>query len=394
MGQKAYKERLKLLDGLRGIAALWVALMHFQTTAYELSPARLPFVLDQLFKYGHVGVNIFFVLSGFVIAYSIRFQDVSFAYIGRFFLRRSLRLDPPYWMALFSLTGLIYLGHTLFGKGESYLPNAKELTLNAFYLQNLLQVKNILPVAWTLCLEIQFYLVFILLVKGIQTLNKRGGYSLNAFDSPASLGIFGFFLLFSIVQDSPFFPSPPGFFLPFWHSFFAGALLCWGWLSYIQEKYVLWTLVFIALSALLSKNSDLAITVAIAFLLWGCCKKGYLASGLAFAPLQALGRISYSFYLIHWIAGMKALTLMAYFFPNDFQQLPAIASILIALMISLAASNLFYRLVEGPSLRLSKAGSVFIAAAWGRCPQSPAKGFAPFGIPLKDGKPTPSKQST
>ena len=96
--------RFEFLDGLRGIAALLVTLLHFYHLIDERSTASFPLFIDYLFKNGNFGVQIFFVLSGFVIAYSIRHEWISFSFIMRFFIRRSIRLDPPYSIALTLLT--------------------------------------------------------------------------------------------------------------------------------------------------------------------------------------------------------------------------------------------------------------------------------------------------
>ena len=59
-------------------------------------PSWLVYVLDR----GNLGVAIFFVLSGFVIALSLDAKSINLSTVGRFILRRSIRLDPPYWFAI------------------------------------------------------------------------------------------------------------------------------------------------------------------------------------------------------------------------------------------------------------------------------------------------------
>ena len=60
----------------------------------------VPAPLETALKLGFVGVDIFFVLSGFVIAYSVREARITPRFLGRFALRRSIRLDPPYWITI------------------------------------------------------------------------------------------------------------------------------------------------------------------------------------------------------------------------------------------------------------------------------------------------------
>src|SRR5438270_13545893 len=95
-------QRLVFLDALRGVAALEVAWFHF----YWMTPLRNPLTMTvpapirMLWQHGALGVQVFFVLSGLVTALSISDQRISASFVGRFALRRSLRLDPPSWAAL------------------------------------------------------------------------------------------------------------------------------------------------------------------------------------------------------------------------------------------------------------------------------------------------------
>jgi peptidoglycan/LPS O-acetylase OafA/YrhL len=85
---------------LRGIAASGVLLYHLSVVSMmmlEAYRATSPFWLRHLFGLGSQGVTLFFVLSGFVIAHSLRHDSLSLQSLARFILRRQVRLDPPYW---------------------------------------------------------------------------------------------------------------------------------------------------------------------------------------------------------------------------------------------------------------------------------------------------------
>lgn len=89
--------RFVFVDALRGIAALWVVLFHlFATSHLEHLEAALPVPIAQLLHAGYLGVTIFFVLSGFVIAHSVARHRVDAAFAGWFVVRRSVRLSVPY----------------------------------------------------------------------------------------------------------------------------------------------------------------------------------------------------------------------------------------------------------------------------------------------------------
>ena len=89
------KQRFLFVDGLRAIAALAVVLFHFLGAVHETAVDWIWPVFDNLLSYGHLGVDIFFVLSGFVLPFSIRNtgQTLGFLFLFRFGVRRSIRLD-------------------------------------------------------------------------------------------------------------------------------------------------------------------------------------------------------------------------------------------------------------------------------------------------------------
>src|SRR6516164_3822489 len=85
------KKRFLLVDALRGIAAMSVVVFHLvQGHHIDLFLGGSPTWLTVILEHCHLGVAIFFVLSGFVIAHSLYGKDVTLSLAGRFMLRRSL----------------------------------------------------------------------------------------------------------------------------------------------------------------------------------------------------------------------------------------------------------------------------------------------------------------
>ncbi|RZJ93005.1 MAG: acyltransferase, partial [Hymenobacter sp.] len=84
------------IDLLRFVAAAAVVLYHFAYRGYHadhLSPVDYP-VLGQVCKYGYLGVELFFLISGYVILHSAQGKS-----LGQFFVSRVQRLYPAYWVA-------------------------------------------------------------------------------------------------------------------------------------------------------------------------------------------------------------------------------------------------------------------------------------------------------
>ena len=88
------KPHYELLDGLRGVAALMVLVYHiFEGFAFASATNGVSDGLITTFNHGHIAVDFFFILSGFVISYAYddRWQKMS---LGGFFKRRLIRLHP------------------------------------------------------------------------------------------------------------------------------------------------------------------------------------------------------------------------------------------------------------------------------------------------------------
>lgn len=348
--------RFEFLDGLRGIAALMVTCLHFHTLIVERTSAYFPVILEHFFKNGHFGVQIFFVLSGFVIAYSIKNETITSSFFMRFFVRRSLRLDPPYWMTLIMLTGLIYLGSFVSGHSSDYMPDFNTFTVNAFYLPGFLGTEYILPVAWTLCMEFQLYIFFVLMVTVIQQLNRWKGFDVFDYSSPFGPLLLSPVLIVSLVEASGWnlWDSVPGLFVPYWYSFFCGTLVCWTLLGKVKSSYFWMSMMGVVLCSAVELNADMAVTLATAFMILIVARLDKLHQALRSPVFQYLGKVSYSLYLIHWPIGIKFMTFLLFVFGPGVEEFPSLALMLMALTATLVATHFFYRYVEYPSMQLCK----------------------------------------
>ena len=150
------------LDGLRGIAIILVLLHHFTLLTPETSVGHAVVSLPHL---GWVGVDLFFVLSGFLITGVLVDARGSARYFSSFYARRTLRIFPLYYLVVF--VSLIVL--PLFPRLYDLLvgPAApREQLAYWLYLTNFAVaerdgfIHGILDVAWSLAIEEQFYLVW------------------------------------------------------------------------------------------------------------------------------------------------------------------------------------------------------------------------------------------
>lgn len=153
--------RLPALDGIRGIAALMVMVFHF-TLQLKEPAGTASAVLTGLFKPGWAGVDLFFVLSGFLITGLLADAKGSTNYFRVFYARRTLRILPLYYAALILLFGVPMLAPA--ATAARWVTPFREQLWYWLYLQNFhplpSQFVGLAGHLWSLAIEEQFYLVW------------------------------------------------------------------------------------------------------------------------------------------------------------------------------------------------------------------------------------------
>ncbi|MFZ1006070.1 MAG: acyltransferase, partial [Candidatus Sulfotelmatobacter sp.] len=165
------QRRIPQLDGLRGIAVLSVVLFHYVLSIpFPSGGAGARF--QDCFRLGVYGVDLFFVLSGFLIGGILLDSRASPRYFRTFYLRRFHRIFPLYylWLALYVALGLSAFSHlppSIRAVWTGWRPTA----VYALFLQNLVR-KQLLGISaawlgplWSLAVEEQFYLLMPLAVR-------------------------------------------------------------------------------------------------------------------------------------------------------------------------------------------------------------------------------------
>src|ERR1035441_190594 len=341
---------LPFIHGLRGVAALVVAIFHcYMTTPVTDHVARsVPSVLGGAINLGFLGVDLFFVISGFVISLTLYGKLATTGEWGRFFLRRQLRLDPPYWTAIILSIASALLINRLRPETQAPVPGFTDVVAHLFYLQDFLGIKPIVGIFWTLCLEIQFYLFF-------------GAFVLLKARTPISARTFAWMMLplylLSLACFWGLVPTLRGLFIPRWFEFFTGVVLFLRWRGLIGRTQLLAYLGSALLAMALRVPADNEITgvttvtvVLIALMFLIAIEGDNMKRWLDNALFRYFGNISYSLYLMHAVIGIRVLKIVVR--PQDSQ--PRVLLLYVAaLLISILASDLTFRLVERPSMRLS-----------------------------------------
>lgn len=326
------------IDGIRGIAVLAVVLYHF-------APSYL--------TGGFVGVDVFFVVSGFLIGGILwrEYSETGTIRLGAFLLRRARRLAPAYFVmaaTVFAVAYLILLPFEFREFGKSLIASLLYLSNVQFFREagyfDIASEQKTLLHTWSLSVEEQFYLVLptLLLLLG----GRRS----------AAMVVLGGLFAVSLVANlvvTPMSPVAAFYLFPFraWE-LLLGVLLA---IVAVERRLTLSYgpalsiagLALVALSVFVVRAGDgfpgyqvLLPTVGTALLIANMRDRNLINAALGGSALVYFGLISYSLYLWHW----PILTLSQYYF-DGYSGGPQTA---LWLAVSLVVATLSWRFVERP----------------------------------------------
>lgn len=343
------KHRLALVDALRCFAAFWVVLYHMSEGNHipTLLAAIPGWVKTIVFDAGHLGVPVFFVLSGIVMAATTFRVPMNAGNAANFVARRFVRLAPPYYAAVALGVSVIATKH-MFGQTDVAIPSVTDILGHLLFLQGFLGIDNIMTVFWTLCIEVQFYIAFALLLWLAD--QARGNEAFNA----RSLAIWVSALL-ALLWPAGLIDSIgwQGGFIGFWFSFMAGVLCAQTLSDSKQGRYI--ALGYCAVVLLIGVASQNSFTVTAGVTGLGFCFLVNHSASIGFFssyPVQKIGLISYSLYLFHSPVTGSFMRVFRRFMPTG------IASDILATVLIIATCILFaaiaYLLFERPAIAWSR----------------------------------------
>jgi peptidoglycan/LPS O-acetylase OafA/YrhL len=305
------KLRLAHLDGIRAVAACYVVLHHIWTTVWPGYPNQTaPWWTDWL-KHGHFAVAIFIVVSGFSLALQpSRTEWQMDGGPGRFFSRRGWRIVPPYWAALALSCAVIALTsgvvHFVDGTINHRDLTVKSVVVHALLLQDVIGSPTPNGAFWSIAIEWQIYFLFPLVL----IVRRLAGPIATPI---AALGVtVAAYLLATNVSGLERIAN----LLPQFFALFVFGMLAVEAVRH-REKVPRWLMPvsLIAFAGVLAIGEivgdratvrqffwfDLGIGACTAALLAGLCGPGdsVVRNALATGPARALGRFSYSIYLVH-----------------------------------------------------------------------------------------------
>lgn len=280
--------RYKELDSLRGFAAVFVVLFHLTTHTPYSNP---------IIELGVTGVDLFFIISGFVIFMSIN----SIKTAKEFIVNRFAKLFPTYWFAV-TFTSLLIIIYTIYKGNEIHL--ALKYLTNMTMFQHYFHTGNIDGTYWTMIIEMVFY-IFIIILFQLKLLEKI---------IPISLVFLGVIVVWDyyIESHSPFIYSALRYICPLLNHyplFFAGILFYKISTSTTSKtNFYFLLLLCVPLQIILYNNGGSAhnyitqLNYAIMLVFYFIVFTLFVNNKLTFIinqPALFMGKISYALYLIH-----------------------------------------------------------------------------------------------
>lgn len=322
-GQRRSAE-IAIVSKLRGFAAMSVFLFHVvcvSTGYFSDGP------VFRLFSYGKYGVQFFFVISGFVITYSMlkgRYTSRSFF---TFLEKRIIRIEPPYLVVVLLTVAFLYLRQwSGLGSAVSQPPGLTQVLLHIGYLIPFSSYDWLSIVFWTLAIEFQFYFLFSIIFKWY-TSNQWLRWLID--------------LIFLLV----FFNHPSEAFFFHWSPvFLLGINLALFKMKLMSQREFLISALLLALAVWWQTGWEVLVFALVPFALI------YFDPAIKSRFWEFFGKISYSLYLCHTLVAFAILNIGLRFASNIFQKS---LFVLIAIGSTVMCSYLLYYFVERPFKRIA-----------------------------------------
>lgn len=335
------------IDALRFLAIIPVMLMHFGTAFLDENGRFIREAVDQSSGLRQVmltwdlGVMLFFGISGFVLTYPFFKKSISELKFKSYYIRRLVRIEPPYIIAL-----TLFLAVHIMLNEKELLFLLERYGFSLLYIHEFVYDKwsYILPVAWSLEIEVQFYILMpllLLLLKLRDSIYWRGL-------------IYAILLASSFFLDLVSFRDVNDYMIFFLPGIIAADLHSQGLL---KARHFGWTLIFLAsLAAFFFIHQPVMRSLSLFLLIFSAFRVTGLVKVFTNNRLVVVvGGMCYTLYLLHYpiyIFINKIFSAKLTFF--DSFELNYIFQALIFIPLSIFLMSWFFLLIEKPFMVLSQ----------------------------------------
>jgi peptidoglycan/LPS O-acetylase OafA/YrhL len=368
------KSRIPELDGIRGLAILSVLCFHYISIEGSTAPGSITDRLQRLVILGYTGVDLFFVLSGFLIGGILLDAKESPRYFSTFYARRFFRIIPVYfaWISAYILVAafggkhLLALSHSGLAPRLDWQIYNHFLFLQNFYLDQLHGLGGAwFDATWSLAIEEQFYLVIPLVIwflsrKALKNflfalillepalriiLLKTGSLStaMVAVSTFARADVLAAGVLAALYwRDETarsWLQNHSRWIYAALAMLLCGVAVFWKWSPYLRT-----------LPMQAAGYSVIALFYVTLLLAALCIPNGPIGAIMRWPFLRQLGAVSYCMYLIHLVVDVACHAVILHATPKT-SNLLAAAVTLFAAVLTFAIAKVSWRIFEGPLVR-------------------------------------------
>ena len=357
-------KEIRALTGLRGLAAIWVMVLHTEFTPHPWSLLRV------FIDHGYLAVDLFFVLSGYVMAlnYGWMFVDLVKGSEYSTFLRKRFSRTYPLYFAATIVTSLLGFYGVIDLVSLRY-----ESCATTAIIPNLLLYQawstpfsfcSLDPPGWSISTEWGAYILFPILCRVTLYGSKYRPWAATIFAALALLGLgllssrwlgeqgerFGPMNAYSDATIAPAIRCIAGFTLGLVSYRFSRSV--WGIKMKENSAWGL-TIALVLVVLLLFRGTDIPTVLLFPLLVVSLsADRGIMSALLGWGPVFFLGEISYSIYLVHFPVLMAANKILASL-PHYYREYAIDIGTWVP---TLAISTLSYQLIERPARRLLNSG--------------------------------------
>lgn len=339
--------RFPVIDAFKAIASQLIVLHHLAAYGPISSAVQqaAPVLIDWLYDYARMAVQVFFVIGGYLAARSMFSHDASMPRLTTNLINRYVRLVVPFCFALILAIICAFIARQLLV--DDFIPEApqlRQILAHVFLLHGVLDVDSLSAGAWFIAVDFQLFVLMLVMA----------WLGSNAIDSRRIILVMVTLLagasLFWFNREAGY----DDWALYFFGAYGMGAMAYWGGQRGQQAAW-LWLNVAIALAALyVDFRLRILIAVCVALILFFTrnmqIKEGFKLQKI----MHYLGTISYALFLVHFSVVMLANAVFGWFKFSD--PLTGFIFMLFSWLASLILADVFYRRIENPVISVLKLG--------------------------------------